>query len=66
MAEVPKIDEELCIGCWACVAICGQDVFGCGENEKVLIVNGEGCKKAGDCAKICPTEAITLPWQEDK
>ena len=57
----PLIDEERCMGCSACVALCPNDVLTF-ENEKAKINHIENCDRTGDCAKICPTGAITLPW----
>lgn len=62
MKEFPIIEEELCIGCGACVAVCINDVIELDHNEKAKIVNPDVCSGTEDCAKICPTEAITLPW----
>ena len=64
MADFPVIDGDLCIGCKACVAICPNDVIVMGEDEKAKVASPAACEKKEECAKICPTEAITLPWKE--
>ncbi|MEQ8221539.1 MAG: ferredoxin family protein [Candidatus Eremiobacterota bacterium] len=64
MNEFPEIDGELCIGCKACVAICPNDVIAIGEDEKAKVVRPDVCQKKEECANICPTEAIVLPWKE--
>jgi len=60
--ELPIIEEDLCIGCGACVAACPYDVFEI-EDEKVRIIHPDACHRTGDCAKVCPTDAISLPGQ---
>jgi ferredoxin len=54
-----KIDQNLCIGCGACEAIC-PDNFKIDESGKAQVV-GEG---EADCAKMaaesCPVQAIEV------
>ncbi|MCK4226745.1 ferredoxin [candidate division WOR-3 bacterium] len=58
---VPKIDEEICIGCELCVTVC-PEVFEMGDDDKAYVKNPEGCDTC-DCeeaADSCPVDAITL------
>lgn len=57
----PKVDQDTCIGCGACVAIC-PDVFELGDDGKSYVKNPGACDKC-DCqaaADSCPVSAITL------
>ncbi len=54
-----KIDEEQCIGCGSCVAMCGEVFEMVGEKAKVReksIVDDS----TKDAAESCPVKAITL------
>ena len=54
-----KIDQESCIGCGTCAAIC-PNVFKMNDESKAEVI-GEG---EGDCAKngaeSCPVQAIKV------
>ncbi|MCD6523202.1 MAG: ferredoxin [Candidatus Diapherotrites archaeon] len=55
-----EVDQNLCIGCGACVAICPQ-VFEM-RNGKSHVKDPNGCDKC-DCkaaASSCPVQAIKL------
>jgi ferredoxin len=55
----PKVNEELCIGCGTCEALCAE-VFKL-ENGKSHVIADE-CGSC-DCAEVvssCPVNAITL------
>lgn len=57
----PKIDEEKCIGCGACVALC-PDVFELGNDGKSKVKNPNACNTC-DCKSAvgsCPVQAISL------
>ena len=57
----PKIDEDTCIGCGACVAIC-PEVYELGDDGKSHVKNPDGCNKC-DCqasADSCPVAAIII------
>jgi uncharacterized protein (DUF39 family)/NAD-dependent dihydropyrimidine dehydrogenase PreA subunit len=49
--------KNRCIGCGFCIAICPHDVFGMGI-DKEMHVNPANCRRCGDCADICPVQAI--------
>ncbi len=56
-----KVDQNLCIGCGACVATCPA-VFELNESGKSQVKNEAGCEKC-DCkgaAAGCPVQAISV------
>jgi len=57
----PKVDEETCVGCGACVSVCPADpvVFEM-EDDKSKVVHPEACIECGSCVEACPVDAITL------
>ncbi len=48
--------EQRCIGCGACMALCNQHKLIDGAH----IYDPVGCTQCGQCAEICPAEAIEL------
>ena len=56
----PKVNQELCIGCGTCEALCPQ-IFKV-ENGKSQVI-GDDCEKAScDCNEVmtsCPVSAIS-------
>jgi heterodisulfide reductase subunit A len=57
-----QVDEEICVGCGACVEVCPFDAIELeGPIKRIAVVNPTVCKKCGTCASICPTGAIQLP-----
>jgi ferredoxin len=58
---IPVVDEDICIGCGACMEICPA-VFQL-MDEKSHVFDPEACEFVGCCeaaAENCPVEAITL------
>lgn len=52
-----KIDEDLCVNCGVCIAICEVDAFTMDENWNVSFDKGK-CLDCKLCIKACPTRAI--------
>jgi len=52
------VDEDLCIGCEACVDRCFFDALAVPDN--VAVVDAEKCLGCGVCTVSCPTEALKL------
>ena len=69
-----RVDEDLCVGCMACAAVCPRQLIVPVEpNRNVVIACNSmakgaattractvGCIGCGLCKKICPNEAITV------
>jgi len=54
-----KVDQEKCIGCGACVAIC-PEVFEIGPDGKSRVKNPNGKCDFKKAAESCPVGAIEL------
>lgn len=57
------IDQEACIGCGACVALCDAIFRLNDELGKAEVIEGADCAAAGCCqeaAESCPVAAITV------
>lgn len=71
-----KLNEDKCISCGLCVRACEEVSGACairfsrqviyGENKKPFLEFPEACTGCGECAKVCPTKAITLDYAVDK
>jgi len=59
---VPKVDEEKCDGCGACVKACRFNALAV-VKKKVLLFS-EVCHHCGACAIACPQKAITEVQRE--
>ena len=51
------IDEDECIGCGQCKAVCIRDNI---EIDGIAYETGSNCFECGHCMAICPTGSITL------
>ncbi len=57
----PKVNQDKCIGCGACVSLCSR-VFELGDNGKAHVRSGADCSNC-DCKRArdsCPVNAITI------
>ena len=53
-----KINEDLCIGCGTCAAVCPNSCISHNDECKYKI-DAECCVSCGKCASVCPVEAIS-------
>ncbi len=71
-----SVNGDKCILCGLCVRVC-EEVVGVGaigfaqrglhrEISTPFIELSDSCTGCGECAKICPTEAITLEYIDEK
>jgi thioredoxin reductase/NAD-dependent dihydropyrimidine dehydrogenase PreA subunit len=59
---LPIIDQDVCIGCSACVNACEQSVLEIVAG-KSTVVNIDACNGPAACAEVCPTGACQLTGQ---
>lgn len=52
-------DQEKCVGCGLCVAVCPHRVFTL-KNDKAHVQDREACMECGACALNCPTKAMAV------
>ncbi|MCD6475807.1 MAG: nitroreductase family protein [Anaerolineaceae bacterium] len=58
MIEI-RIDQDKCIGCGACVALCSVTHVFTMENQKARVLSPSRCWECGQCIAACPVDAIT-------
>lgn len=54
-----KIDEEKCIGCGSCVAVCA-DCFEMDDNNKARLKDNCDMKCIQEAIDICPVQVIEI------
>lgn len=53
------VDDDMCIGCGACVSAC-PECFELNENGKSVVIAHECSCDLGEVAINCPVQAITV------
>ena len=53
-----KVDENLCYGCGACIALCPVNVLTL--NERMIYVDEPNCTHCKLCIPSCPVFALEL------
>ena len=63
MIETPLIDTEKCTGCGLCVGVCSCGALILIGNVITFTVTAEECDWCADCEMVCPTEALSCPFE---
>ena len=54
-------DEELCVGCGACVSLCPKGILYIDEKDnKCKVADESKCDRLRGCVKICPVDALKI------
>lgn len=59
----PLIREDKCIGCFACVKVCGSEAVL--REDSVARIDPDRCTGCGECLQICPARAIGIKWDQE-
>ncbi len=62
MAEMPVIDREKCDNCGLCIGVCACNALVL-INNVVTAIDSEDCGWCLQCEIVCPTGAITCPFE---
>lgn len=62
MAEMPVIDPKKCNGCGLCLSVCTCKALVMVGNV-VTVIETEDCGWCLQCEMVCPTGAITCPFE---
>ena len=62
MRAMPELTSELCDRCGLCVIACHGDGIIVLEDSAVAIRPTENCDYCGVCEAVCPTGAISCPY----
>ena len=57
-----ELDEELCISCGACTAVCQPRALKLGEPDWELGLNKDRCILCGFCVDACPLQLIKVKF----
>jgi NAD-dependent dihydropyrimidine dehydrogenase PreA subunit len=59
--KIVIIDEELCIGCGACVALCPKKILYIDDKSgKCKVTDETKCDQLRGCVKVCPVDALKI------
>jgi heterodisulfide reductase subunit A len=58
--SIATVDEDLCVGCETCEAVCPYSAISVDEEKSKAVVTEALCKGCGSCASGCPERAIAL------
>jgi MinD superfamily P-loop ATPase len=62
VTEMPVIDPPKCDGCGLCVGVCQCNALAI-VNNIVAIIETVECNWCTDCELVCPTGAISCPFE---
>ena len=61
--EVPENiqkDEDRCVHCGTCTAVCPTDALHVDESDKKVVLDADKCVACGNCVKVCTVQCIQL------
>ncbi|WP_243546428.1 NIL domain-containing protein [Pseudodesulfovibrio tunisiensis] len=58
-------DEDACIHCGLCTAMCPTNALTLERSDKTVTFNVDKCSACGMCTRICPVKAMTLDLDEN-
>jgi len=59
--KIVIIDEELCIGCGACVSLCPKKILYIDEESgKCKVTDELKCDRLRGCVRVCPVDALKI------
>jgi ferredoxin len=61
--EVPENiqrDEDRCVHCGACTAVCPTDALFVDGSDKKVVLDVDKCVACGNCVKVCTVQCIEL------
>ncbi|MGQ9546514.1 MAG: ATP-binding protein [Dehalococcoidia bacterium] len=61
MFELPVIAPERCNGCGLCVIVCDRHALAL-VNNAITVMETVECDWCTDCEAVCPTGAISCPF----
>ncbi len=53
-------DEDLCVHCGVCTAICPSEALRLNSRDRTVIYDQERCTACGLCVRICPVRAMQM------
>jgi ferredoxin len=56
-------DEEKCISCGACIAVCPAGAISLNRNKEIIIER-DRCHKCGVCVEACPRRSLSIQQLE--
>ncbi len=55
-----RVDQEACKGCTLCVSACAAASLELVDKKARMVTENPACMSCGDCAAICPEDAIVI------
>jgi len=62
VAKIPLVDPEKCSGCGLCISACECNALVL-VNDIISIIETGECVWCTECEVVCPTGAITCPFE---
>lgn len=61
MNKIVIINDDLCIGCGACVSLCPKKILYIDEKSgKCKVTDESKCDRLRGCVKVCPVDALKI------